>query len=339
MAHEFWKSAGLHLTTQSAEGWAAVTPDLLRAYWTRPEVHPVEESNDFEVALHAELVADPMRPVSDAELAALADPDAVETYRIILAFREVLLSAGTVEGAYLKMVRGYKTQAPIPPVFLDQMTHMILRNALKDCTDPMRLRAAEIFFREQIVSTPDGRLMLADEEIVDMQSKSQNIGLAQLLSETSTPMKTVSLDVLDADNSAIYWGRSDRFDTVVDFRFEQPALDAFARVIETWLKHLTGTVVRVEPRPKIEDKDWRWHIGLDAQATRLLNALYEGRDVGLDQMARIVGLFRMRFDDESRLIDRVKGCPTYLALAMDADNRVRMKPQNLLVNLPFVAAT
>ncbi|MEQ1648792.1 MAG: DUF6352 family protein [Hyphomicrobiaceae bacterium] len=339
MAHEFWKSAGLHLTEPSAEGWAAITPQLLRAYWTRPEVHPVEESNDFEIGLHEALLVDPMRSVSEADLAALEDPDAIETYRIILAFRDVLMSAGTVEGAYLKLVRGHKTTAPIPPVFLDQMVHLILRNALKDCGDPLRLRAAEIFFREQTVSTPDGRLMLADEEIVEMQSKSQNIGLAQLLAETATPAKSIALDVLDEENKALYWGRSDRFDTVIDFRFEQPALDAFARVVEVWLKHMIGVSVRVEPRPKVEDRDWRWHIGLDAQATKLLNALYEGRDVSLDQMSQIVGLFRMRFDDESRLIERVRGKPVYLALAKDAEDCVRMKPQNLLVNLPFVASS
>ena len=339
MTIEFWKSAGLHLTIPGADGWAQVTPDLLRAYWTRPEVHPVEESNDHEIALHEALLADPARPVTDAELAALADPDAIETYQIILAFRDVLISAGTVEGAYLKLVRGHKTRAPIPPVFLDQMVHLILRNALNDCRDPMRLRAAEIFFREQTVSLPEGRLMLADEEIVEMQSKQQGTGLAQLLAETATPMKSVALDVLDDDNARIYWARSDRFDTVVDFRFEQPALDAFARVIETWLQHLLGLSVRVEPRPKLEDRDWRWHIGLDAQATKLLNALYEGKDVSLDEIAQIVGLFRMSFNDESRIIDRVQGKPVYLALAKDVQNRVRMKPQNLLVNLPLVAVS
>ena len=34
--------------------------------------------------------------------------------------------------------------------------------------------------------------------------------------------------MLDEANAEIYWARSDRFDTVIDFGFEQPALDAFA---------------------------------------------------------------------------------------------------------------
>jgi hypothetical protein len=227
----------------------------------------------------------------------------------------------------------------IPPVFMDQMVHLILRNVLDDCTDPMRLRAAELFFREQSASVDDGRLMLADEEIVEMHARAgTETGLGQLLAETGTPIKSVALDVLDEDNKSIYWARSDRFDTVIDFRFEQPAPDAFARVIESWLEHLLKLEVRVEPRPRIDDPDWRWHVGLDREATRILNALYEGQTPSLEDMASIVGLFRMRIRDERMLLDRVRGKPIYLGLAMDTRKRVKMKPQNLLTNLPVVAA-
>jgi len=38
------------------------------------------------------------------------------------------------------------------------------------------------------------------------------------------------------------------------------------------------------------------------------------------------------------VLDRVKGKPVYLGLAMDARKRVKMKPQNLLTNLPIVPA-
>jgi hypothetical protein len=109
-------------------------------------------------------------------------------------------------------------------------------------------------------------------------------------------------------------------------------------VIESWLGHLLKIEVQVEPRPNIEDPDWRWHIGLDRESTRLLNALYEGKTLSLDEAMRIVGLFRMRIRDDRLVIDSVKGRPIYLGLAMDAAKRVKMKPQNLLMNLPFAAA-
>jgi hypothetical protein len=126
---------------------------------------------------------------------------------------------------------------------------------------------------------------------------------------------------------------------VIDFRFEQPALDAFARVVEFWVRHLMRTEVKVEPRPKLEDTDWRWHIGLDSEATRILNALYQQTPVSADDMAQMVGLFRMRFTDERFLLDRVKGRPIYLGLAMTKAKHLKMKPQNLLTNLPLRPAT
>ena len=213
MTKDFWKSAGMHLVERNADGWLTVTPDYLRAYLTRPEVHPVEESNGHEIALHEALLADPFRAVSDAEIATIEDADAIETYRIVLTFRDLLVRAGSIEGAYLQLMRSQKP-VHLPPVFLDQMVHLILRNVLRDVRDPIRLRAAELFFRDQTVSTEGGRLMLADDEIVEMQSQSAGTGLAQLLNETGTPMKQVDLDVLDEDNASIYWQRSDRFDTV-----------------------------------------------------------------------------------------------------------------------------
>ncbi len=335
---DFWKSAGFHLVKVDAEGWLAVTPDFLRAYYTRPEMHPIETSCAREIALHEALMEDPFRAVTDGELAGLADQEVAGNYRVVLAYRDILAKAGTIEGAYLRMMR--QGGVSVPPVFIDQMVHLILRNILAECQDPIRLRAAEIFFREQSASTPEGQLMLADEEIVEMHAKAgTETGLAQLLSETGTPMKSVALDVLDEDNKKIYWDRSDRFDTVVDFRFGQPAPDAFARVIEAWLAHLLKIEVRVEPRPNIEDPDWRWHIGLDREATNLLNTLYQGKTLSLEDNARILGLFRMRIKDERLVIPRVKGKPIYLGLAMDAAKRVKMKPQNLLMNLPLAAAS
>ena len=332
--NDFWKSAGMHLVEVNGEGWLAVTPDFLRAYYTRPEVHPVETSCEEEVKLFEELMADPFMEVSAARLKKLADQDAAYNYEVVLRFRAHLMEAGTIEGAYLKMMRA--DQADIPPVFIDQMVHLIARNVLKDCDDPIRLRAGEIFFRDQSVSTDDGMIMLADEEIVSMHAASGGLGgLGQLLVESDTPLRRVELDVLDEENKNLYWERSDRFDMVVDFRFTQPALDAFARVIEAWVGHFLSLKVRVEPRQSVQDEQWTWHIGLDREATQILNALYEGRDLAEGDSERIVALFRMWVEDEAAVIDTMRGKPIYLGLAMSADNIVKMKPQNLLTNMPL----
>ena len=51
-------------------------------------------------------------------------------------------------------------------------------------------------------------------------------------------------------------------------------------------------------------------------------------------LARVVGLFRLNFQDPSVTVDKVRGEPVYLILAMTPDKTIRMKPQNLLTGLP-----
>jgi hypothetical protein len=51
--------------------------------------------------------------------------------------------------------------------------------------------------------------------------------------------------------------------------------------------------------------------------------------------ARVVGLFRLSFRDPDMVTDQVKGEPVYLILAMNGDQVLRMKPQNLLTGLPI----
>jgi len=332
-SNDFWRSAGLHLTEPDARGWLSVTPDFLRAYYLRPEIHPIEESCDAERALFDALMEEPFREVSEAELEAQADPDAADNYRAVLRLRERLVQAGTVEGAYLSLFSGRPMR--IPPLFLDQMAHLILRHILYDCDDPFRLRAAEIFFRDQNVNTDNGRVMLADQEIVEMRAQSGS-GPGQLvLAELSRG--PVELDVMSEQNAGQYWARSEQFDFVVDFRFGQPALDAFARVIEAWVRHFLKLEVRVQPRTAIQNEDWRWHIGLDAQATALLNALYRGKTLEPKAQERIIALFDMTIPDQALVMEAVRGQPIHIALAMTPDKRVKMKPQNLLFNLPLIS--
>jgi hypothetical protein len=230
------------------------------------------------MALNEALRRDPLMPVGEDRLSQLGDADARENYRVFIAFRDLLVREGTLEKAYLAIVRSPKPL--VPPLFLDQLVHAVVAHVLKDSKDPMRARAAELFFREQVVSLDQGRIMLADEETVEMHAAAGAAGPGQLVPGAAKPARSVDLDVLTEDNKAAYWQRADRFDTVVDFRFAQPANDAFARVIEMWIAHFLQLKVTVKPLQNIADERWRWHIGLDAEASRLLNALYQGHDLG-----------------------------------------------------------
>jgi len=331
---KFWNSAGLHLVSRAKNGWLNVTQDFLRAYYTRPEMHPVEESCAGEHFLFEALMAAPFRDVSVVEIEAIDDPDAAENYRTVMRFRDCLVKAGTVEGAYLSLFQ--QEFISIPPLFVDQLVHLILAGLLENQTDPIQLRAAELFFREQRATVDNDQLMLADAEIVDMKSGTGGLGgLGQLLAETGTQARQVTLDVLDEENKDLYWQRSDRFDTAIDFRFTQPALDAFARVMEAWVRHFRGLETQVQPMVSIRDERWSWHVGLDAEATGILNALYDDQEPDEAELMKIIGLFRMEFRNAEDLVASMQGKPVYLGLAMTASATVKMKPQNLLTNLPL----
>jgi hypothetical protein len=333
---DFWRSSGYHLL-EPGSCWLRPSDDFLRAYLLRPELVPVEESCAEERRLHQELVEQPRLEIGAARLERLADPDARDNYRAMLRFRDRLLASPTLEAAYLDLVRG--GTLGVPPLFLDQLAHVILRHALADCADPFRLRAAELLFREQRVTIQDGAIMLADEETIAMHADGQGFGsLGRLLLDNDMVPRSVELDVMDETNADAYWQRSDRFDCVLDLGFTRPGLDALCRVLETWVQHFTRVEVAIQPVQQISDQRWVWHIGLDIEASRLLNELYEGHEVDEACLARLLSLFRLEFRDPDAMLARLRGRPVYLGLAMTEGQRVKLKPQNLLLNLPLAQA-
>ena len=331
---DFWRSSGYHLLESTPTGHLAVTDDYFRAYLRRPEMRPVADSCAAEVALHDRLLADPRSPVDEPEIAALEDPDARDNYRILLRFRERLAQHGTVEGAYLSIF--LEGARDVPPLFIDQMAHVILRGILDRTEDPLQLRAAELLFREQSVTLQDGRVLLADKETVDMHAETGGFGdLGKLVVEAQTPVATVELDVLDEENGALYWTRDEGHDTVIEITFGKAALDALCRVLERWVRHFLDVAVRIGPVQQISDERWVWHTGLDIEASAILNDLYNGVEVGEARLARILSLFRLDFVDPSVMRSDIAGRPVYLAIAMNEGQVLHLKPQNLLVNLPL----
>ncbi len=51
-------------------------------------------------------------------------------------------------------------------------------------------------------------------------------------------------------------------------------------------------------------------------------------------MRRILALLRMEFTDPAEMRRDIAGRSVYLALAADENDVVKMKPQNLILNLP-----
>ncbi len=331
---DFWRSSGFHFLDQDDAGRLQVTDSYLRAYLARPELAPIEESCAAERALHAALLKNPREAVSGTRLAALKDPDAQENYQVALRFRDWLIRHGTLEAGLIDLARN--GNPGFPPLFLDQMTHAVLRGLLDGVTDPIRARAAELLFRSQKISLQEGAVLAADEETVEMHATTGGFGdLGRLIVESGAPVRTVELDVLTEANAELYWDRSDRFDTVLDLTFGRPGLDALARVLEAWLSHFLGIETSIQPVASISDERWSWHVGLDAEASAIMNDLFEAKSVDEARLARVAALFRLDFRDPAQMLARVAGRPVYLGAAMTEGGVMKLKGQNLLANLPL----
>jgi hypothetical protein len=120
----------------------------------------------------------------------------------------------------------------------------------------------------------------------------------------------------------------------LDLTAGREGLAALAKAMELWINHLLGLEVAIEPLTELREAPVSWYVGLDAEATRIADALWNGEELDEDAMARVVGLFRLTFPDAGLMIDDVRGEPIYLVLAMTHERLIRMKPQNLVTGLP-----
>lgn len=325
---DFWLSSGHHLTERDEGGGLLVTDELLKAYLARPELKPPREACPAERALHAKLFDDPRRRISAAELGAIADADACENWSVMVSFRDRLLRHPTLEAAYLAFVR--EGVGRTPPLFLNQLAHLILRNALDGCEDPFVLRAGELFFRPQLVTIHDGSLLAADEETIAGKTAGP---VSPLVSMLGLPNAS-NIDVLTHENAEAYYARSDQFDFALDLTAGREGLVALARALEIWTRHLLGVEVTIDPLTEIRDARFTWYVGLDVEGTRIGDLLWNGEDLDEATRSRVVGLFSLTFDDSSTVDPRVGGEPVYLILAMSPDRLIRLKPQNLITGLP-----
>lgn len=332
---DYWPSCGFRLLASGSDGRLTITDAFLRSYLTRIELAPVAESCAAELALHDALMAHPRRTVTSGEIDAIADDDARENYRIWLRFRDRLLKAASVEAAYAGLFRGEGVD--VPPMFVQQLTQILLRHVLGDDADPIEARAAEMLFRPQkIALMEDGTVMAADDETVEIYATTGGFGsLGELLRKQSVPTRSVDLDVLSGENAADYWNRDERHDMSLSLNRGQAGLDALCRVLEKWVAHFLAVGVRIVPERRIDDDKWVWHVGLDAEASSVLNDLYNRADVDDERSRRLLCLFRLEFANAADMRPAIAGRPVYLAMAMDQNQRLKLKPQNLLNNLPL----
>ena len=357
-----WPGSGLAHLSPNAQGWLQPTP----AYWLhwlqRPELALVAESCRAEAALHRALQADPLRPVPGAELARLADADVRESYSHFLALRDGVQAAGSLEGWYRRLFNA--GPVALPPLFLDLVTQAIVQDllgtSLQDSADTVHWRTAELFFRPQRISFDQGRVLAADAETVVEQAQTQGLGeLGRLMAQAKVQATPLQLPVLGPEHAERYEADAQRQPSrsrlLLDLTHQltqdvghglqfkltnaRSGLKPLAALLQAWVGRLLGVQVRIEPVHRIDDERWRWHVGLDSEATALLNDLYGGARVDEGRQARLISLFRLEFDNPAEMRADVAGAPVHLGLMARPDGQLRLKPQNLLLNLPLARAS
>ena len=278
-----------------------------------------------ERTLHARAAGRSAPAVSATEIAAIADADARENWQVMIAFRDHLLRHPTLEAAYLDIVRNGAGNTP--PLFLNQLVHVILRNALDGCDDPFVLRAAELFFRTQRMTLHEGSLIAADEETI--AGTNDHAGLAARL---------------DARHSGR--GRDRRSSTT-----RMPRAIGSAATSSTWrsISPPAGAGLRrwprrcgagsrtcsasrstIEPLTELRDAKLTWYVGLDADGTRIGDVLWNGEELDEASAWRAWSGCSADLPRSAIVIGQGARRAGLSDPGDDADKLLRMKPQNLV---------
>jgi len=335
----YWPNSAYKTLAVSLDRQLLVTDDFLRMYLQRPELSLVSESCTKEQSLHQRLTENPRAEVAEGEIAAMADKDIQENYRVWLRYRARILAASSLESFYMSLFKGEGVD--VPPLFVSQLAQIFVRHILGEDVHPLEARMGELFFRTQKITViEDGIVMGADDETVVRNAQAGDTGnIMDLLKGKSMTMRSADLDVLYEENADEYWARNADFDFAVQLNFGHEPINHFCHVVEKWIKHFLGASVRITPMQQITDPKWSWHVGLDASATEILNKLYNKDLVEADEFEKIICLFRLDFIDEAAVAKAQAGKPVYLAIAMNEQQQLKLKPQNLLFNLPLAKSS
>ena len=335
----FWPHSAYKTLTVGPDKQLLVTDDFLRTYLLRPELNLVSESCAVERALHQRLSESPRAAISDEEIAGMADPDIQVNYQVWLRYRTKLLAASSLENFYMSLFKG--DGVDVPPLFISQLAQIFIRHILGEDCHPLDARMGELFFRVQKITVlEDGVVMGADDDVVTRNAQAGETGnILDLLKSKSMSMRSIDLDVLHEENAELYWEKNEDHDFAVQLNFGQPPINHFCRVLEKWIQHFLGAQVRITPMQQITDSKWSWHVGLDASATDILNKLYNKEPVDSDELEKVICLFRLDFIDEAAVTQSQAGKPVYMGIAMNDEKQLKLKPQNLLFNLPLAKAS
>jgi hypothetical protein len=142
------------------------------------------------------------------------------------------------------------------------------------------------------------------------------------------------IDIMSDDNAEHYFEHSDLFHVAIDLTAGRRGHAALAEAMRRWIAHVLNVEVTIDPLTELREAKLTWYVGLDSDGSKIGDLLWNGEELDEAAAARVVGLFSLTFHDPDVMMDKVRGDPVYLILAMTPDKLLRFKPQNLVTGLP-----
>ena len=333
---DFWRSCGYRLLTTGTDGRLTLTDDFLRASLLRPELAPVPESCAAELALHDTLMAAPRGAVGDAELAALADPDIRENYAIWLRFRGRLTAAPSLEAAYAAL---FRDGVDVPPLMVQQLT----RGAAAASAGRRRRSDARARRRDAVPAAEDrrarrwrrdgrrradGRAAFDDRRLRQPRRAPAAEPGAAADRRSRCPRRGKRAPPTGSATSATI----SRSASIADAR-RWPRL---CRVLERWIAHFLGVAVTIEPKREIDDERWVVARGPRRRGER---APQRSCTTASTSTRNEWAAFCVCSSSGSRIPPTCArtspGVRSIWRWRWTPQSRLKLKPQNLLLNLPL----
>ena len=330
-----WNTSGhsLLLNKNSKDKSLELSSQFLKSYLTRPELALSNESCEGEVKLHNDFKKKPLDSIKSIKNYNIKDKDTVYNWEAFKIFCDHLKrNSYKVIPSYINAFK-YNN---IAPLFIDHLTHIVSKEILWSINDCLIMRSAELFFRSQKILNKEDILYSVDEDVYNIKSKYyETKPLDKLFLENDKDIVDAGFIIIKEGDMENYIPYSDTFDTALDVTFSHSGLDALCRAMEMWINYFHNTICKIYPVQKINDPKWSWHTGLDKISSGILNDLYNSKNVSDIRIQNFISLFRLELSNNFPVSKHMKGKPIYLGLATDENKIFKLKPQNLIFNLPL----
>ena len=179
----------------------------------------------------------------------------------------------------------------------------------------------------------DGSLIAADEETIGGVNTAP---VSPLVSMLGIPAEA-NIDVINDDNAETYWERSDRFDMAIDLTAGRDGPRG-ARAKRCGAGSRICSASTSPSSRSTELRERQSHLVCRARRRRHQDrrpCCGTARTSTRQPWRAWSACSSLTFRDPAIVLDKVRGEPVYLILAMTPDRLIRMKPQNLVTGLPI----